>query len=71
MLIIHNNIPCYWTETLSDVWDVYKMGWDGLWCPCCGCRLRMGPRLFKHKAKLRIKEKQKEKQIEEFHKVQI
>ena len=45
--------------------------WDGLWCPCCGCRLRMGPRLFKHKAKLRIKEKQKEKQIEEFHKVQI
>ena len=45
--------------------------WDGLWCPCCGCRLRMGPRLFKHKAKLRIKEKQKKKQIEEFHKVQI
>ena len=45
--------------------------WDGLWCPCCGCRLRMGPRLFKHKAKLRIKEKQKEKQIEQFHKVQI
>ena len=44
--------------------------WDGLWCPCCGCRLRMGPRLFKHKAKLKIKEK-KEKQIEEFHKVQI
>ena len=36
--------------------------WDGLWCPCCGCRLRMGPRLFKHKAKLRIK-KQKENQI--------
>ena len=44
--------------------------WDGLWCPCCGCRLRMGPRLFKHKAKLRMK-KQKEKQVEEFHKVQI
>ena len=35
--------------------------WDGMWCPCCGCRLRIGPRLFKHKAKLRIKEKQKEK----------
>jgi hypothetical protein len=38
--------------------------WDGLWCPCCGCRLRMGPRLFKHKAKLRIK-KQKEKLMQE------
>ena len=35
--------------------------WDGIFCPCCGCRLRIGPRLFKHKAKLRIKEKQKEK----------
>ena len=35
--------------------------WDGIFCPCCGCRLRTGPRLFKDKAKLRIKEKQKEK----------
>jgi hypothetical protein len=26
--------------------------WDGLWCPCCGCRLRTGPRHFKFKAKL-------------------
>jgi hypothetical protein len=38
--------------------------WDGIFCPCCGCRLRIGPRLFKHKAKLRIKEKQKEKQMQ-------
>ncbi|HYY50293.1 MAG TPA: hypothetical protein VE643_05420 [Nitrososphaeraceae archaeon] len=38
--------------------------WDGIFCPCCGCRLRIGPRLFKDKAKLRIKEKQKEKQIQ-------
>ena len=37
--------------------------WDGLWCPCCSCRLRLGPRLFKHKAKLRIK-KQKEEQMQ-------
>ena len=44
--------------------------WEGLCCPCCGCRLRNGPRSFKFKAKLRMK-KQKEKQIEEFHKVQI
>ena len=36
--------------------------WDGIFCPCCGCRLRIGPRLFKDKAKLRIREKQKENQ---------
>ena len=30
--------------------------WDGIWCPCCGCRLRIGPRLCKHKAKLRMKQ---------------
>jgi hypothetical protein len=35
--------------------------WDGIFCPCCGCRCR-GPRLFKDKAKLRIREKQKENQ---------
>jgi hypothetical protein len=23
--------------------------WEGLWCPCCGCRLRIGPRQFKFK----------------------
>jgi hypothetical protein len=34
--------------------------WDGLFCPCCGCRLRIGPRSFKFKAKLR-----KQKQMEE------
>ena len=37
--------------------------WEGLWCPCCGYRLRIGPRLFKHKAKLRIKNK-KAKQMQ-------
>ena len=36
--------------------------WDGIFCPCCGCRLRIGPRLFKDKTKLRIREKQKENQ---------
>jgi hypothetical protein len=35
--------------------------WNGLSCPCCGNRLRNGPRSFKFKAKLRIKEKRKEK----------
>ena len=38
--------------------------WDGLSCPCCGCRLRNGPRSFKFKAKLRILkqiERQKQK----------
>ena len=29
--------------------------WNGLSCPCCGYRLRIGPRLYKHKAKLRMK----------------
>jgi hypothetical protein len=37
--------------------------WDGIYCPCCGCRLRIRPRLFTDKAKLRIK-KQKEKQMQ-------
>jgi hypothetical protein len=32
--------------------------WDALFCPCCGYRLRNGPRLFKHKAKLRMEQKQ-------------
>jgi hypothetical protein len=36
--------------------------WDGLWCPCCRYRLRIGPRSMKFKAKLRVK--QKEQQIQ-------
>ena len=38
--------------------------WDGLSCPCCGYRLRNGPRSFKFKAKPRILkqiERQKQK----------
>jgi hypothetical protein len=35
------------------------MQWNGIFCPCCGYKLRIRPRLYKHKAKLRIKEKQK------------
>jgi len=31
--------------------------WDGLWCPCCGYRLRTKPRNLKYKAKLRAKSK--------------
>jgi hypothetical protein len=27
--------------------------WDGLWCPCCGYRLRTKPRNLKYKSKLR------------------
>jgi len=27
--------------------------WEGLWCPCCGYRLRTKPRNIKYKAKLR------------------
>jgi hypothetical protein len=40
--------------------------WDGLWCPCCGCRLRTGPRHFKYKAKLR-----KQKDIQKAKKLKI
>jgi hypothetical protein len=32
------------------------MKWDGLWCPCCGYRLRTKPRNLKYKAKLRSRE---------------
>jgi hypothetical protein len=30
--------------------------WEGLWCPCCGYRLRTKPRNLKYKAKLRQRE---------------
>jgi hypothetical protein len=33
--------------------------WEGLWCPCCGYKLRTRPRHSKFKAKLRMKQKQK------------
>jgi hypothetical protein len=33
------------------------MKWDGLWCPCCGYRLRTKPRNLKYKAKLRAENK--------------
>ena len=29
--------------------------WEGLWCPCCGYRLRTKPRNIKYKAKLRAR----------------
>ncbi|HEY5630853.1 MAG TPA: hypothetical protein VI278_07575 [Nitrososphaeraceae archaeon] len=32
--------------------------WDGLWCPCCGYRLRTKPRNKKYKARLRAGENQ-------------
>jgi uncharacterized Zn finger protein (UPF0148 family) len=34
--------------------------WDGVFCPCCGYRLRIGPRNIEDKAKLR-----KQKKIQE------
>jgi hypothetical protein len=35
--------------------------WDGLWCPCCGYRLRTRPRNLKYKAKLRRRESMRKK----------
>jgi hypothetical protein len=32
--------------------------WDGLYCPCCGCKLRTVPRNLKYKARLRTGEYQ-------------
>jgi uncharacterized Zn finger protein (UPF0148 family) len=29
------------------------VNWNGVFCPCCGCRLRIGPRSLKFKTKLR------------------
>ena len=34
--------------------------WNGLWCPCCGFRLRKNPRKTVDKVKLRQSEKVKE-----------
>jgi len=34
--------------------------WEGLWCPCCGYRLRTKPRKLEYKIKLR-EHKQKAK----------
>ena len=36
--------------------------WDGLWCPCCGYRVRTKPRNLKYKAKLRAREEIKKAQ---------
>jgi hypothetical protein len=37
--------------------------WDGLWCPCCGYRLRTKPRNLKYKAKLRARKKLQESRV--------
>ncbi|MEW6589379.1 MAG: hypothetical protein AB1299_09490 [Thermoproteota archaeon] len=33
---------------------------DGLWCPCCGYRLRTKPRSTKYKAKFRARQESRE-----------
>ena len=40
--------------------------WDGVFCPCCGYKLRIRPRKSKLKAKLR-----EEKAIEEAKKIRV
>src|SRR6059058_1997251 len=37
--------------------------WDGLWCPCCGYRLRTKPRNLKSESKLRARKKIGEYQL--------
>ena len=29
--------------------------WDGIWCPCCGYKLRTKPRMSKYRDKYNIK----------------
>ena len=40
--------------------------WEGLWCPCCGYKLRTKPRHSKFKAKLRV-----QKQIQDAKEVKV
>jgi len=39
------------------------INWDGLWCPCCGYRLRMRPRILKYELKIRSRKKIAEYQL--------
>jgi hypothetical protein len=47
--------------------------WDGLWCPCCGYRVRTRPRGQKFKERLRVikqKEEEEEEQLLRDHRFQ-
>src|SRR5437588_538712 len=39
--------------------------WDGIWCPCCGYRLRTRPRNKKYKARLIAGKKQRRSPIQD------
>jgi hypothetical protein len=39
------------------------MEWDGVFCPCCGSRLRTGPRNIEDKTRLRKQKKMQEAKI--------
>ncbi|MGC2573671.1 MAG: hypothetical protein WA364_19315, partial [Candidatus Nitrosopolaris sp.] len=48
--------------------------WDGLWCPCCGHKLRTGPRNTKLKNELRTRkeiEKGKLSAVNEQTRIQV
>jgi hypothetical protein len=53
------------------------MKWGGLWCPCCGCRVRTKPRNSKFKQRLMItrkvlnKNKNKEQHLINYRKSDI
>ena len=40
----------------SQICAIY-MRWDGMWCPCCGCRVRTRPRNSKFKQKFKTTRK--------------
>jgi hypothetical protein len=47
------------------------MRWPGLFCPCCGYRLRTRPRNYKFKSRLRDAKKQREQKPLTVQKSQI
>jgi predicted amidophosphoribosyltransferase len=47
---IFNMWHIFWP--LCQICEIF-IEWDGLWCPCCGYRLRSKPRNLRYKAKLR------------------
>jgi hypothetical protein len=53
-ICIHHKAPSRYAtgNKRCQICDLF-IKWDGVFCPCCGCRLRIGPRNFKFKAKLR------------------
>jgi uncharacterized Zn finger protein (UPF0148 family) len=61
----HKASNCYTSgHKRCKVCDLF-IKWDGVFCPCCGRKLRTKPRDFKFKAKLREQERAIEEEAKE------